>query len=382
MTTSLEDQTTDPMDSIKSEFLSTVSHELRTPLTSIGGYVKLIQEGDAGPVTDTQLEFLSIIETNVKRLTALIDDILDVDRLKSTTLKIKKEPQDLREILRECRERLLILAHQKGLDLRLELPPEIPLILGERGRLVQIFNNLLSNAIKYTRSGFVEVKVQFSGEEQVSVLITDSGIGLDKNERAKLFQKFYRSDSSLTRSEQGTGLGLVITKALIEAHGGEILVESEKGRGSVFKVHFPITAPTVPIGEVALQEDAKELIQAIQDVEESQRSKKIPETIWIVDPLASSRECFRSLIEKAENQGIFEQGRNFKARCFKTAEEVPFLIDSEPSPAAVIFNHAETEKLSELRRRLRAAVPVVSVQVDVSPPDFWKLLKGAVVAHE
>jgi signal transduction histidine kinase len=134
---------------MKSEFISTVSHELRTPLTSIGGYIKLIQEGDAGPVTDTQLEFLSIIETNVKRLTSLINDILDIDQLKAAKLSIRKEPQDLREILRECREHTLILAHQKGLDLRLEMPREIPLILGERGRLVQIFDNLLSNAIKF-----------------------------------------------------------------------------------------------------------------------------------------------------------------------------------------------------------------------------------------
>jgi light-regulated signal transduction histidine kinase (bacteriophytochrome) len=370
MTTSNEDQ----VAALKSEFISTVSHELRTPLTSIGGYVKLIQEGDAGPVTDTQQEFLAIIETNVRRLTALINDILDIDRLQSTHLSIRKEPQDLREILRECRERLLIQAHQKGLDLRLDLPREIPLILGERRRLVQIFENLLSNAIKYTAAGFVEIKVRVDEDQQIVILVADSGIGLDADERSKLFQKFYRSDSSLNRSEQGTGLGLVITKALVEAHGGKITVTSEKGKGSTFETRFPITAPTVSIGE----SESGKLTQAIQEIEESQKKKRIPETIWIIDDNTQSREHFQSLIENAANHGVFEPGRNFKARCFQNSEEVPFLVESEPSPVAVIFNPSEEEKLSDLKRRLRGPIPIVAASGDVNSKDFWNLLSDVV----
>jgi two-component sensor histidine kinase len=363
MTTTNEDQ----VAALKSEFISTVSHELRTPLTSIGGYIKLIQEGDAGPVTDTQQEFLSIIETNVRRLTALINDILDIDRLQSTHLSIGKEPQDLREILRECRERLLIQAHQKELDLRLELPREIPLILGERRRLVQVFENLISNAIKYTVAGFVAVKVRVEENQQIVVSVVDSGIGLDADERSKLFQKFYRSDSGLNRSEQGTGLGLVIAKALVEAHGGQITVTSEKGAGSTFETRFPITAPTVSIGE----SESGKLTQAIQEIEESQKKKRIPETIWIIDDNTQSREHFQSLIENAA-------GRNFKARCFQNSEEVPFLVESEPSPVAVIFNQSEEEKLSDLKRRLRGPIPIVAASADVNSKDFWNLLNDVV----
>jgi signal transduction histidine kinase len=261
------------LDELKSEFISTVSHELRTPLTSIGGYVQLIQAGDAGPITDTQREFLSIIQLNVRRLTSLINDILDIEKLESGGFEVRKEPQDLRELLRECRDSLLLMAQQKGLELRLDLPLEVPPILGDRGKLIQIFNNLLSNAIKYTNTGFIEISIQTDAlgpaqEEGVAVQVRDTGVGLSSFEKGQVFKKFYRTDSSLASPEKGTGLGLAITQGLVRSHGGAISVESELGQGSTFEVFFPITAPVVQVAEIS-QGNTDELIRAIQDVDAS-----------------------------------------------------------------------------------------------------------------
>jgi signal transduction histidine kinase len=261
------------LDELKSEFISTVSHELRTPLTSIGGYVQLIQAGDAGPITDTQREFLSIVQLNVRRLTSLINDILDIEKLESGGFDVRKEPQDLRELLRECRDSLLLMAQQKGLELRLDLPLEVPPILGDRGKLIQIFNNLLSNAIKYTNTGFIEISILLDAqgpaqEEGVAVQVRDTGVGLSSFERGQVFKKFYRTDSSLASPEKGTGLGLAITQGLVRSHGGAISVESELGQGSTFEVFFPITAPVVRVTEIS-QEKADELIRAMQDVDAS-----------------------------------------------------------------------------------------------------------------
>jgi len=261
------------LDELKSEFISTVSHELRTPLTSIGGYVQLIQAGDAGPITDTQREFLSIVQLNVRRLTSLINDILDIEKLESGGFDVRKEPQDLRELLRECRDSLLLMAQQKGLELRLDLPLEVPPILGDRGKLIQIFNNLLSNAIKYTNTGFIEISIQIDAqgpaqEEGVAVQVRDTGVGLSSFEKGQVFKKFYRTDSSLASPEKGTGLGLAITQGLVRSHGGAISVESELGQGSTFEVFFPITAPVVQVSGTS-QEKTDELIRAIQDVDAS-----------------------------------------------------------------------------------------------------------------
>jgi len=259
------------LDDLKSEFISTVSHELRTPLTSIGGYVQLIQAGDAGPITDTQREFLSIIQINVKRLNSLINDLLDIEKLEAGGFEFRKEPQDLRELLRECRDSLVPMAQKKNLELKIDVPSDVPPILGDRGRMVQIFNNLLSNAIKYTNTGFVEIAVRTDArgpahEQGVAVQIRDSGVGLSTSEKAQLFKKFYRTDSSLASAEKGTGLGLAITKGLVKSHGGAIRVESELGKGSTFEVFFPVTAPVMRASEVA-QEKAAELIRAIEAVD-------------------------------------------------------------------------------------------------------------------
>lgn len=259
------------VDRQKSEFLSTVSHELRTPLTSIGGYIQLITAGDAGPLTDTQREFLSIVEANVRRLTALINDVLDMERMESGAFQVKKEPQRLGEILHECYESLLLMAHQKGLELRLKLPDPTPWVLGERSRLEQIFVNLLSNAIKYTDKGFIEITVE-TADGAVKISVRDTGIGISEDEQGKLFQKFYRTDASLASREKGTGLGLAITRGLVEAHGGTVSVSSEPGKGSVFTVVL-LTGAVFEMNESAPNKSGEELARALREIDEAREEQ-------------------------------------------------------------------------------------------------------------
>lgn len=253
------------LDEMKSEFISTVSHELRTPLTAIGGYTQLLVQQDAGEVNEIQKEFLSIIDTNVKRLTELINDILDVEKMEAGKIELGRERLDLVSILRECCDTFSVTASQKKLELRLKssdggTPGEL-WVQGDRARLVQLFMNLISNAVKYTSRGFVEIEVEqnFAG----IVRVRDSGIGMNADEQEKLFQKFYRTHSAVMSNERGTGLGLVIAKGIVEAHGGSISVSSREGEGTCFQITLPLAsasaeAPGAP-GANELQEDSHAL---------------------------------------------------------------------------------------------------------------------------
>jgi PAS domain S-box-containing protein len=226
------------LERMKDEFVGTVSHELRTPLAAIKGFVELVADGEAGPVTDTQREFLEISARNADRLTALINDLLDVNRMESSGLEMREDPVDLAELLGEVAATFRLAAEAKGLEFRTE-PAELPRILGDRERLIQVFNNLVSNAIKYTPAGWVGI----SGcvrEAEVEIVVHDTGIGLSSEEQAHLFTRFFRGGHRVAREAGGTGLGLVIAKAIVQRHGGRIAVESEPGTGTRFRVFLPL----------------------------------------------------------------------------------------------------------------------------------------------
>ncbi len=229
------------LDELRKDFVSTVSHELRTPLTSIGGFVKLIAAGDAGPVTETQAEFLDIVDKNVDRLTSLINDILDVEKIESGNFQMVHQALNLRDILIDVVENIRVLAAKKKLTLNVQIPDQALWVEGDRIRLMQIFENLLSNAIKYTRVGTVSLEVE-KYELAVMIRVRDSGIGISEQDQERLFQKFFRTEESLTLADGGTGLGLTIVKALVDAHHGQIAVESEIKKGSTFTVTLPLDA--------------------------------------------------------------------------------------------------------------------------------------------
>jgi PAS domain S-box-containing protein len=233
---------------MKDDFVGTVSHELRTPLTAIRGFIELVADGEAGPVTDTQREFLQIAARNSDKLGVLINDLIDMNLIESQRLEIQLEPLELASVLADVASTFRAIAQLKGLAFR-ENVASLPQVLGDSGRLVQVFSNLISNAIKYTPRGEVGIQAVVT-DAGVEVTVHDTGIGLSREEHAQLFTRFFRGRSSVVTEAGGTGLGLVIAKAIVGRHDGKIDVESRPGEGSRFRVTLPAWVPdaAVPAG--------------------------------------------------------------------------------------------------------------------------------------
>jgi PAS domain S-box-containing protein len=225
------------LDRMKDDFVGTVSHELRTPLTAIKGFIELVADGEAGPVTDTQRDFLQVAARNSDKLAVLINDLIDMNLIESKRLEIRLRPLDLAPVLSDVAATFRVMAQTKGLVFREEVP-ELPKVLGDSPRLVQVLSNLVSNAIKYTPRGEVGIRAG-STDSGVELIVHDTGIGLSREEHAQLFTRFFRGRSSVVAEAGGTGLGLVIAKAIVERHHGTIDVESRPGEGSRFRVTLP-----------------------------------------------------------------------------------------------------------------------------------------------
>ncbi len=220
---------------MKTEFISTVSHELRTPLTSIKGYVDLILEGDTGPINDTQKEFLQIVAQSSNRLSQLINDLLDVERIESEKIAFKKEPVNVTLLIHQVLRTFQKEIEKKGLHLNTKFERENLVVEGDRERIEQVLANLINNAIKYNRpAGCIGVWARYE-DRFIRVDVEDSGIGISEEDQRRLFQKFFRVDTSIW----GTGLGLAIVKSIMEKLGGEIRVKSKLGEGSTFTILLP-----------------------------------------------------------------------------------------------------------------------------------------------
>jgi PAS domain S-box-containing protein len=227
------------LDRLKDEFVALVSHELRTPLTSILGYLELVQEGEAGEISDEQARFLAIIDRNARRLLRLVGDLLLVAQIEAGRLAIEREPCDLVQLASDCVEAARPQALDQAIELALEGEARVE-VLGDRTRLAQLLDNLVSNAIKFTPEGGL-VRVRLTRAERRAVVgVSDTGMGIPPEEQASLFQRFFRSSEATRRAIPGTGLGLTITKAIVDAHGGSIDVESTLGSGTTFVVELPV----------------------------------------------------------------------------------------------------------------------------------------------
>jgi signal transduction histidine kinase len=246
------------LDRLKSNFLATVSHELRTPLTSIIGYSEMLGEGIAGELSAEQTEFVKTIREKGEQLLSLIMNLLDLSKLESGTMRLKKTDARLQMVVGEVVSTLLPTARKKGVTLVGEAKPDLPALNADPEKLRQVFLNLTENAIKFTpQGGTVKVSaavVDWANpddddagfvlvaptQRRLEVRVSDTGIGIPPAERDKVWDAFYQVDSSSTREYGGTGLGLSIVKRLVEAHGGTIQIEGNSPRGTVFVVALPL----------------------------------------------------------------------------------------------------------------------------------------------
>lgn len=224
---------------VKDEFVALISHDLRTPLTSIMGYLELTL--DDGNLTDEQRAYLDIVNRNADRLLHLVNDLLFVARLEAGQLDLHPGELDLAAVVRQSVAEAEPRAAAGGIDLSCEAG-DVPAVQADRGRMFQLLDNLVSNAIKFTPAGG-DVRVSLTPVNGVVRLeVSDTGIGIATAEQARLFERFFRASSASDRQIPGTGLGLYIARAIVEAHGGSIAVRSEPGEGTSFRVELPTGA--------------------------------------------------------------------------------------------------------------------------------------------
>jgi signal transduction histidine kinase len=238
------------LDRLKSNFLATMSHELRTPLTSVIGYAEMMAEGLAGPITQEQRDYLATILSKADQLLGMITSVLDVAALETGPLALERSRLSLADIVASEVATFTSQAGKRGIAIQLEARGDT-IVVGDKKKIRQVVSSLLSNAVKFTPDrGKVGVAVRpgpLSPHEgaaedarAIQLVVSDSGIGIPRDHVAKIFEPFFQVDSSSTRAFGGTGLGLTLAKAYVEAHGGRIWVDTSPGQGSTFVATFPL----------------------------------------------------------------------------------------------------------------------------------------------
>jgi signal transduction histidine kinase len=231
---------------LQSEFLATVSHELRTPLNSILGFAKLLLNQTVGPLNKIQHTDISFIYDSAQHLLSLVNDILDLSKINAGKIRLDMEWLTVEEIIVGVMASTYILIEGKPIDLKEEIEPGLPQIYVDRGRIRQVVLNLLSNAAKFTNTGCIMLNInqmRQGAEAFICFSVTDTGIGIAEKDIDKVFEAFRQIDSSDGRRAEGTGLGMPISRRLVELHGGKLWLQSKVGQGSTFYFTIPLKPP-------------------------------------------------------------------------------------------------------------------------------------------
>ena len=295
------------VDMMKSEFISIASHELRSPLTSIKNAIDLILNKKTGEITDVQEKFLSMAERNINRLIGLINDLLDISKIEAGKMELSYAETDMKNIIENAINTLRPLAEKKSITLNADAASSLPLVYADASKIEEVMINLIDNAIKFTpANGTITVDAQQIGrlpdmpddmQCYVKVSVKDTGIGIPDGEKERLFTKFYQAESSLSgQSQSGTGLGLVICKGIIEAHGGKIQSVSKKGKGSTFSFLLPLLDEE----GVCYKNLNDEILRA--------RQQQIPLSILLIR--IKDYERLKEICGQEESEKILERARN------------------------------------------------------------------------
>lgn len=319
----------------KSAFLSTVSHELRTPLTSVLGFAKIIRKRlenkifPAVTINDQKIkrtmkqvsDNLNVVVSEGERLTNLINDVLDLAKIESGRMEWNKKPVFLQDVINRAIASTSSLFEEKGLPLKKKIPEDLPLIHADEDKLIQVVINLLSNSVKFTDKGQVEIEA-YVDNGQIMVEVQDTGIGIDEEDKHKVFERFRQAGDTLTDKPKGTGLGLPICREIIEHHDGIIWMKSDPGIGSTF--YFSI--PTMGQGTVKPPVQLDRIIKSLKtQIKHSSLNefKKIP-TILVVDDDTPIRSLLRQ--ELTETGYQVQEAANGKAALDMVRMSKPDLI--------------------------------------------------------
>jgi signal transduction histidine kinase/ActR/RegA family two-component response regulator len=361
------------LDRLKTQFLANMSHELRTPLNSIIGFSRVILKGIDGPITPEQEEDLSSIHNSGQHLLRLINDILDLAKIEAGKMALAYETVDLEDTIRSVLATAKGLVRDKPIKLIWNIEPNLPHIEADPIRLRQIFLNFLSNAVKFTPKGRVRMEAQCQGSHHVLITISDTGIGIDPKDYDKLFAAFEQADSSPTRAIGGTGLGLPITRRLIELHQGSLKFESEVGRGTTFLVTLPVRQGEPE--QAAIDGAPKQVEAAVYPMATASTG--------------SSLEAKKSVSTEAarpeSKTGQSGNGRSPATRAKGPGRSI-LIVDDEPGvislyerylrsqPYDLISVQSGLEALSEVANHRRQ---IALVLLDINMPDIdgWDVLK-------
>ncbi|NND34029.1 MAG: response regulator [Saprospiraceae bacterium] len=280
-------------------FLANMSHEIRTPINGIVGFTELLSQST---LTDEQQEFMDSIKHSTSHLMAIINDILDMSKIKAGHIEFEEIEIDIRELIGNITNTLKIGATAKSLILVDEVDPDVPkVIVGDAVRLSQVLYNLVNNAIKFTHQGHVKIIVRSFGESKNDLIlgfeVEDTGIGIASNQLHKIFQDFTQAESDTTRKYGGTGLGLSISKKLVELQGGAINVESELNKGSVFSFTIPFKKPEQE------HKTKKEIEQPTTSIPEGCK-------VLIVDDNRMNRVLATKVLQKGARQVFIDTAEN------------------------------------------------------------------------
>ncbi len=362
-------------DRMKSEFVSTVSHELRTPMTSVKTSLSLLLAGAAGPLDASAQELLEIAVRNADRMIRLVNDLLDLSRLEAGRMEFPLEPVPLADSVAAGLETVAAFAHEQGVTIATESPAEPQVVLGVRDRVVQVIVNLVSNAIKFSPRGG-RVVVRWWAENGLAVTeVADQGLGIPAEKLKTIFEPFRQLDSSTTRVHGGAGLGLTITRRIVEALGGQVWVESEVGKGSRFFIRLPLASPEQlvrpsPPATAPVPQEATVLVAHSDPDWRRLAAARLGTEGWRVVPVATAAEALAYLRGHAVDLIVAAlelsdiHGLDFVERLAQDPStfDIPTLVVAETDASAAALEYGaegwvptDPEQLVEPARRLVTA---------------------------
>jgi signal transduction histidine kinase len=225
------------LEQVRNDFLANVSHELRTPLTAMQGFLEALQDGLVEE-EEARQKYYAVMYSETLHISRLVDDLMDLMKLENNEVTLAKFPVDVETLMNKVAFSFSPEAEEKGIEIIVEQPKGLPKVYADKDRVAQILKNLVKNAIKFTDEGTIRLSARSNGQ-WVEISVSDTGIGISPDDQERIWERFFKVDRGRSKKNKGTGLGLAIVKELVELHDGQVTLESEPGKGSVFIVRLP-----------------------------------------------------------------------------------------------------------------------------------------------